>query len=119
MSTSAPRYHIPFPKTFLSLNAKPSKLPSTGMSIVTAPTIEPPTHNFLSNKPAARHFSMSSTTSTASTASSVSEPSSPASKAVDAAQMNGVPAFRNWLTLNAKFNGPTTGMSTDITSRQK
>ncbi|KAF2472941.1 uncharacterized protein BDR25DRAFT_312813 [Lindgomyces ingoldianus] len=103
MSTSAPRFHIPFPKTFLSLNAKPTKLPS--VNTIMSPEPEVPTHSFLSNRPnASRHFSISSSTSSGSV--TISEPASPTVQAADAANMNGMPAFQTWLPLNAKFNPP-------------
>ncbi|KAF2736712.1 hypothetical protein EJ04DRAFT_521736 [Polyplosphaeria fusca] len=95
MTTSGPRYHIPFPKNFLSLNARPSK----ASDATTSPDSIEASHSFLSNRPAVpRHFSISSVSSTGSI------PDSPPSQAADASVFKqAIPAF---LALNTKFVGP-------------
>lgn len=102
MSSSSPRYHIPFPKAFLSLNAT-TKKGTFDNTITTSPESELATHSFLSNRSTAtaRHASISSVSSVGS---SSSEASSPPTKAVDSPGIKpAVPAF---LTLNSKYATP-------------
>ncbi|KAF2265936.1 hypothetical protein CC78DRAFT_578787 [Lojkania enalia] len=101
MSTSGPRYHIPFPTNYLALNTRPSK--PTPSADVTSPESEVPSHNFLSNRPAVpRHSSISSNSSDSSTSTM---PESPTSNTFDASPVikQSVPTF---LALNSKYAAP-------------
>ena len=101
MSTSH-RHHIPFPKNFLSLNAR---LHQTPIDNVTSPSGEPIAHNFLSNRPVVpRHASVSSVTSVSSNDSVGSAPSSPPVHA--AASPILAPALTAFLALNHKYSAP-------------
>lgn len=78
MSTSA-RHHIPFPRTFLSLNT-PAKKSGNTVEPVAAPVAQPeqPAFTFLSNRPVVgRHASVSSVNSVESVASEAAAPSPP------------------------------------------
>lgn len=105
MSTSGPRYHIPFPTAFLSLNPSAHKRTGSNGS-VTSPDAEVTPHNFLSNRPIVpRHSSVSSATSD-SAVSVGGAPSSPPTKVADSPVLEQkVPAF---LALNSKFVAPPT-----------
>ncbi|PSN70622.1 hypothetical protein BS50DRAFT_265092 [Corynespora cassiicola Philippines] len=98
--SSGPRYHIPFPTAFLSLNTREQKsVVNRDAAASSSPESELAPHGFLSNRPNAlpRHSSISSVASDASTSST---PSSPATQATDApVSATPVPAF---LTLNSK-----------------
>jgi hypothetical protein len=95
-----PSYHIPFPRAFLSLNTPTHKKTNSG-SAIASPEAEGAPHNFLSNKDAPRHYSISSESSSGTAAS---PPASPSAKAVTApAVEQKVPAF---LALNSKFAAP-------------
>ncbi|KAF2650820.1 hypothetical protein K491DRAFT_116500 [Lophiostoma macrostomum CBS 122681] len=103
MSTSH-RHHIPFPKNFLSLNAR---LHQTPVDNVFPPSAEATPHNFLSNRPVVpRHASVSSVTSVSSNDSAVSAPSSPPVQA--AASPILAPAMPAFLALNHKYSAPPT-----------
>lgn len=93
-------YHIPFPRNFLSLNTPTHKKTNSG-SAIASPEAEGAPHNFLSNKDAPRHYSVSSESSSGS---AISPPASPSAKAVTppAAEQK-VPAF---LALNTKATAP-------------
>lgn len=105
MSATGPRYHIPFPSAFLSLNTPSHKKTSSGSGdVVTSPSEV--AHRFLSNKPTVvpRHSSISSVGSVSSEGSVGSPPSSPPTKVADspiAGQK--APTF---LTLNSKHAAP-------------
>ncbi|KAH7128730.1 hypothetical protein B0J11DRAFT_277538 [Dendryphion nanum] len=104
MSTSGPRYHIPFPKNFLSLNT-PVKQATTGDASAAGQPV--PVHNFLSNRTqmVPRHASVSSVSSITSDDSARSAPSSPPSQAADSPVLAAkVPAF---LALNSKHEAAT------------
>lgn len=102
MSSSDSTYHIPFPRTFLSLNSTSRQAASPASSTVVSPTPEPTTHTFLSNRPAGRSYSVSSTSSDVS-ASTVSPPASPSTMAVDAPILEA-----RFLPLNSKVVAPPT-----------
>lgn len=104
MSASGPRYHIPFPRTFLALNAREKKTPNNNDGVVVSPTAEMMTHNFLSNRPAPRSSSFSSDTTSGS--SVASPPASPEAKPVTSSTLEQkAPTF---LQLNSKFTPPST-----------
>ncbi|KAF2010300.1 hypothetical protein BU24DRAFT_466957 [Aaosphaeria arxii CBS 175.79] len=100
MSTSGPRFHIPFPSNFLSLNT-PTKRSASLDGSVTAPT-PAPEHSFLSNRSVAhRHPSISSVTSEDSTRST------PPAAALDAAVAPvPTPKSPTFLALNHKSAAP-------------
>lgn len=104
-STSGPRYHIPFPKNFLSLNT-----PVQRSANVNPPTHDQavPVHNFLSNRTQSvpRHASVSSVSSIASDDSTRSAPSSPPTKAADSPVL--APKAPAFLALNSKHAAPPT-----------
>ncbi|KAF2870505.1 hypothetical protein BDV95DRAFT_595249 [Massariosphaeria phaeospora] len=100
MSTSSPRYHIPFPTAFLSLNT-PTKRVSTIAPVASVAPVEPSVapHGFLSNRShSARHPSVSSVSSVESI------PSAPPAS-FDAAPIL-QPATTAFLALNSKYAGP-------------
>ncbi|KAF2193072.1 hypothetical protein K469DRAFT_283246 [Zopfia rhizophila CBS 207.26] len=102
MSTSGPRYHIPFPTNFLSLNTPSPKKPTTA-----ALQGETTSHSFLSNRQTAPRSASISSVSSSGSNSSV--PSSPPTKSADASPV------QSFLTLNTKFRAPSTsaaGMTT-------
>ncbi|KAF2279173.1 uncharacterized protein EI97DRAFT_166335 [Westerdykella ornata] len=104
MSTSGPRYHIPFPRTFLTLNAREKKTCNNNNDSVVSATTGTIAHSFLSNRPAPRTSSFSS--DTASEPSIVSPPASPEAKPVASSALERkAPAF---LQLNSKFTPPPT-----------
>lgn len=106
MSTSGPRYHIPFPRNFLAVNTTPRKASNPAAAPVVAPTAEASTHTFLSNKPTGRSYSMSSDSSEGSSAPRFSPPASPPTKAVTSPALEQKsPVF---LALNSKFTAPPT-----------
>ena len=100
--SSGGRLHIPFPKTFLSLNT-PVKRSGSSVEATAAPEPQQPSHPFLSNRSAsgARHHSVSSVSSIDSVASTTpaasnSPPTSPSLK----------PTFSAFLSLNSKYATP-------------
>jgi hypothetical protein len=109
-STQLPRtssaHHIPFPRTFLSLNTPAKKAPG-GAVLSTSPESEFTTHGFLSNRPVAipshpRNASISSVSSVDSVASSAPLPAtneSPTSPTLDG-------AATTFLALNTKYTAP-------------
>lgn len=105
MSSNNSSYHIPFPKTFLTVNARPKQA---------APRVQPATQPelqssglFLSNRPVQRHQSVSSVASDISVArsdaSTISPPSSPPTKAVTSPIS---PSRMAFLALNTKPEVP-------------
>jgi len=104
MSTSGPRYHIPFPKAFLSLNT-PAQKRADG-AVIPSPEVDT-AHSFLSNRQVTgRHYSMSSESSTSSIPSA---PSSPIQVVESPTLKAAVPTF---LTLNSKYTAPPTTVKT-------
>lgn len=103
MTTSGPRYHIPFPTKFLSLNTKPAQKKATG-TVVPAPEVEVAQHGFLSNRTmVARNSSISSVSSSGSVSSA---PTSPPTQVVESPTLKAsVPTF---LALNSKHVAPPT-----------
>ncbi|KAF2683971.1 hypothetical protein K458DRAFT_404297 [Lentithecium fluviatile CBS 122367] len=98
------KHHIPFPRTFLSLNTPVKKKASDDIVLSASPESELSSHGFLSNRPTPmpRHSSISSVGSVDSVTSSTSSPpaaSAPTSPVLDRA----VPAF---LALNTKSPPP-------------
>ncbi|KAL6704039.1 hypothetical protein ACN47E_008803 [Coniothyrium glycines] len=111
MSSTSSSFHIPFPKTFLTVNARTKKA---------APIVQSPTqsefisHGFLSNQPiSARHQSISSVTSVASVAqseaSTISPPSSPNTRAADSPVLG--PKIFAPLAVNTKHALPPSSTS--------
>lgn len=102
---SSSRHHIPFPRTFLSLNTAVKKT-NNGNIVAASPESELPAHGFLSNRSTTvpRHSSISSVTSVdsvASTASTITPSESPSSP-VSAATAT------TFLALNTKYATPPT-----------
>ncbi|KAK7186193.1 hypothetical protein DPSP01_005025 [Paraphaeosphaeria sporulosa] len=99
---SSGRLHIPFPRTFLSVNT-PTKKAGSPVEPTAAPEPQQSAHSFLSNRPAGaqRHASVSSVSSVDSIASAASATrgSPPASPVLEQT----LPAF---LSLNAKYAAP-------------
>ncbi|KAF1976465.1 hypothetical protein BU23DRAFT_565637 [Bimuria novae-zelandiae CBS 107.79] len=99
---SSGRLHIPFPRTFLTVNT-PTKKSSGPVEPTAAPEPQQSAHPFLSNRAAAhpRHASVSSVSSVDSVASTTPAPvtASPASPELKPT----IPAF---LSLNAKYAAP-------------
>ncbi|KAF2742107.1 hypothetical protein M011DRAFT_462720 [Sporormia fimetaria CBS 119925] len=102
MSTSGPRYHIPFPRNFLSLNTPLKKTTTPPTTSAALPVVDAEAHTFLSNRPSGRTNSMSSDTSSGSI---ISTPSSPAAQAVTTPVLEQKVAF---LPLNSKYAAPPT-----------
>ncbi|KAF2820962.1 hypothetical protein CC86DRAFT_303390 [Ophiobolus disseminans] len=107
-------YHIPFPRNFLTVNTPVKKSTSPDAAVVAA-AVQPqqPDHGFLSNRPAARHQSVSSVSSIASSdAAPSSAPSSPPAKALDSPVL----AAKSFtpLALNAK-HAPAVPSLADMT----
>lgn len=95
-------YHIPFPKNFLTVNTPVKKSGDAAATTVQPQQLD---HGFLSNRPAARHQSVSSVSSVASSdAAPSSAPSSPAAKPADSPVL----AAKSFtpLALNAKSAQP-------------
>ncbi|KAL1599875.1 hypothetical protein SLS60_007680 [Paraconiothyrium brasiliense] len=102
--SSGGRLHIPFPRTFLSLNSPAKQSVVGGPSEPTAaPEPKQSAHPFLSNRPAGgqRHASVSSVSSVDSIASSAPAPASEPS--ASPVLKPTLPAF---LSLNAKYAVP-------------
>ena len=106
-STSGPRYHIPFPKNFLSLNSPVQRAANVNPP-ATDEQAAVPVHNFLSNRTqfVPRHASVSSVSSIASDDSNRSAPSSPPTKAADSPVL--APKAPAFLALNSKHAAPPT-----------
>jgi hypothetical protein len=100
--SSGGRLHIPFPRTFLSLNT-PVKQVRSPVEPSAAPEPQQFAHPFLSNRPAGvqRHSSVSSVSSIDSIASSAS----PAGREPAAASVF-EPTLPAFLSLNAKYAAP-------------
>jgi len=101
MSSSGITYHIPFPRSFLSLNSTSRKASNPASSTVLSPTLET-THTFLSNRPTGRSYSVSSTDSDVS-ASTISPPASPSAMAITTPVLEA-----SFLPLNSKVIAPPT-----------
>ncbi|KAF9729287.1 hypothetical protein PMIN03_012007 [Paraphaeosphaeria minitans] len=99
---SSGRLHIPFPRTFLSVNS-PIKKAGSPVEPIAAPEPKQSVHSFLSNRPvgAKRHASISSVSSVDSVASAASAtPGSPSASPVLE------PTLPTFLSLNAKYAAP-------------
>ncbi|KAF2799835.1 hypothetical protein K505DRAFT_43881 [Melanomma pulvis-pyrius CBS 109.77] len=104
MSASGPRYHIPFPTAFLSLNTKPSKTNADGVVVASPETST--AHSFLSNRSVVpRHSSISSESSTSS---ATSIPSSPPAQIIESPTLKA--ALPTFLALNSKHTAPPTSV---------
>lgn len=99
---SSGRLHIPFPRTFLTVNT-PTKKSTSPAEPTAAPESQQTAHPFLSNRPAVgvRHASISSVSSVDSVASS---PSAPASEPSASPVLK--PTLPTFLSLNAKYAAP-------------
>jgi hypothetical protein len=109
MCSTGPRFHIPFPTTFLSVNTPINFHKSASASNASSPDTAVPAHNFLSNRNSTRHFSISSVSSEESVSSSSTAPS-PAAKSDGAAPVHHQKAS-TFLALNSKYESlsPTIG----------
>ncbi|KAF1949725.1 hypothetical protein CC80DRAFT_510338 [Byssothecium circinans] len=113
MSTS--RHHIPFPKTFLTVNTpvkKSGSVPGTASSSPPTQSVVP-AHGFLSNlasRPATlpRHSSISSVNSASSVDSTASSTASAPNANGIAASPFAKQASHGFLSLNAKYAAPPT-----------
>ncbi|KAK3201408.1 hypothetical protein GRF29_185g811891 [Pseudopithomyces chartarum] len=99
---SSGRLHIPFPRTYLSLNV-PAKQAGSPVEPTAAPEPQQSAHAFLSNRPATvgRHASISSISSVDSVASSA-----PASATEPLASPVLQPALASFIPLNTKYAAP-------------